>query len=375
MKSTQFLAVLSLALSLSMAFAQQDYLVVSCYGTGDIARFDGTTGLDGSLFGSQVCSSTGNLYGITAGPDGHLYIADYNNAEIKRFDGRTGLFMDTFVPAGTSTLMTEPIFLKFGPDGNLYVSDYAAGYVMRFDGATGAALPADGQIDAIFVDTGVINAGGNRAGQLDFGPDGNLYACSWDRNFATGGVYRFDGTTGALIDLFVADGSGGLANSWTLDFGLDGNLYIAEYILGGGGVYRYSGADGSFMDVFVQPGDGGQSNTYDMAFGPNGDLYLTSLFHEGGDDQVRQYSGADGSFVGVFSSGPPINGATGLAFYSAEPVVPGDVNLDGCVDDTDLAIILEAFGGSGCALEDIDKSGIVDDTDLAIVLENFGLGC
>ncbi|NUL82102.1 MAG: hypothetical protein HUU60_05170 [Armatimonadetes bacterium] len=54
--------------------------------------------------------------------------------------------------------------------------------------------------------------------------------------------------------------------------------------------------------------------------------------------------------------------------------VPGDVNGDGCVDDTDLAMLLQAFGNAG-GPEDVNQDGVVDDTDLAIVLENFGTGC
>ncbi|NUL81779.1 MAG: hypothetical protein HUU60_03530 [Armatimonadetes bacterium] len=55
------------------------------------------------------------------------------------------------------------------------------------------------------------------------------------------------------------------------------------------------------------------------------------------------------------------------------PRLAGDVNWDGCVDDTDLAIVLGGFGGTG--LGDENDDGIIDDTDLAIVLSNFGLGC
>lgn len=56
--------------------------------------------------------------------------------------------------------------------------------------------------------------------------------------------------------------------------------------------------------------------------------------------------------------------------------IEGDVNCDGCVDDVDLAIVLEQFGVSGCEVQgDIDRNRLVDDTDLAIVLAAFGSGC
>lgn len=56
--------------------------------------------------------------------------------------------------------------------------------------------------------------------------------------------------------------------------------------------------------------------------------------------------------------------------------VLGDIDGNGCVDDTDLARVLTAFGAVcvDCP-EDINKDGIIDDTDLAIVLTQFGAGC
>lgn len=51
-----------------------------------------------------------------------------------------------------------------------------------------------------------------------------------------------------------------------------------------------------------------------------------------------------------------------------------DLNEDGCSNDTDLLIVLFAFG-SNDPIADINGDGIVNDTDLLIVLFNFGLGC
>ncbi len=65
-----------------------------------------------------------------------------------------------------------------------------------------------------------------------------------------------------------------------------------------------------------------------------------------------------------------------VALRSTPPPVPGDVNDDGCVDDSDLLAVLFAFGQTGTdLLEDLDSNGIVDDADLLIVLFNFGSGC
>lgn len=55
---------------------------------------------------------------------------------------------------------------------------------------------------------------------------------------------------------------------------------------------------------------------------------------------------------------------------------PGDVNQDRIVDDSDLLLVLFAFGAAGSGrAEDVNRDGIVDDADLLIVLFNFGQTC
>jgi hypothetical protein len=55
---------------------------------------------------------------------------------------------------------------------------------------------------------------------------------------------------------------------------------------------------------------------------------------------------------------------------------PGDVNMDGCVDDADLLEVLFAFGNTGAFLTaDVNGDGTVDDADLLEVLFAFGSGC
>lgn len=53
----------------------------------------------------------------------------------------------------------------------------------------------------------------------------------------------------------------------------------------------------------------------------------------------------------------------------------GDVNRDGCVDDSDLLSVLFAFGTSGYRNEDLNWDGEVNDADLLTVLFHFGQGC
>ncbi|NUL82558.1 MAG: PEP-CTERM sorting domain-containing protein [Armatimonadetes bacterium] len=60
-------------------------------------------------------------------------------------------------------------------------------------------------------------------------------------------------------------------------------------------------------------------------------------------------------------------------FCPSQGQMIGDLNGDRIVDDTDLSLVLEAFGQTGWAMaEDTNCDGIIDDIDLANVLENFG---
>jgi hypothetical protein len=91
-----------------------------------------------------------------------------------------------------------------------------------------------------------------------------------------------------------------------------------------------------------------------------------------------------GSRTGIFNTTEGRDLSNGLVVYDRffenhlELVisVAGDVNLDGCVDDADLAAVIFNFGATGENLpEDFNNDGIVDDSDLAEVIFNFGSGC
>ena len=79
----------------SAASAQQD-LLVGDPASHTVWRYDGRTG---ALLGEFVSSGSGGLgltWGLTFGPDGHLYVSDGSNGRILRFDGSTGSFIDVF---------------------------------------------------------------------------------------------------------------------------------------------------------------------------------------------------------------------------------------------------------------------------------------
>ena len=115
--------------------------------------------------------------------------------------------------------------------------------MLRFDGTTG---------DFVSVFVASNSNGICDPGWLVYGPDGNLYLSVCDDGGTNEeSVLRFNGSTGAFMNVFVASNSGGLEEPRGLAFGFDGNLYV----VGGdsNGIYRYDGNTGAFLDLAVPP--------------------------------------------------------------------------------------------------------------------------
>jgi DNA-binding beta-propeller fold protein YncE len=200
--------------------------------------------------------------------------------------------------------------IAYGPDGSLYLNETSSNSILKYDGNTGA-------FQSVFVSTtgnggldntvGELPAGILVPGAMTFGPDGNLYVASAN----TGQILRYNGMTGAFMSVFVAAGSGGLANPQQILFGPDGNLYVSSQVAdalnapGDGQVMRYNGTTGAFMNLFVDS----PNDLVGIAFGPDGNLYANESFgaaNVGGvqldGGQVERFSGITGGSLGTFGS-------------------------------------------------------------------------
>jgi DNA-binding beta-propeller fold protein YncE len=228
----------------------------------------------------------GQIQGLTLGPDGALYGSFFDS--LNNSDGQilrltvAGKDPEVFVAPGSGGLFS-PSGLGFGPDGNLYVVNnrgFSPPNVLRFNGRTGA-----------FID--VFATGLVVPQDLVFGPDGKLYVS----NGAANSVSWFDGISGVSLGTFIPTGSGGLNGPIGLVFGPDGDLFIASAFTNS--VKRFNGSTGAFVDDFASIAGHGDTPT-DLAFGPDGNLYVVS--RDVGTSILR-FNGSTGAFIDVYAGG------------------------------------------------------------------------
>ena len=257
------------------AAPQSSSVLVSGYNSDTVHRVDPQTGAFLGTLGSIPGAQS-----LRYGPDGHLYACSEKTNRVLQLDGQSGALLgelvadDPLTPGDETGGLNTPTAAVFGPDGNLYVASFNGDRILRYDGQTGAFLD-------VFVPTGSGGLNGPDAGMV-FGPDGDLYVPSFNNNR----ILRYDGQTGAFLGAFVGAGVGGLANPRALRFRGDGWLYVTSW--GNSRVKRYD-ASGQFVDNFVTT-----FRPTGLAFVPgSGDLLVTN----DQNNAVRRYSGVDGSLV------------------------------------------------------------------------------
>ncbi len=281
------------------ACTASELFVGNFFGNSDVVlHYDGSTGAFKGVF---VPFNSGGLtfpLGAAFGADGNFYVTNSNNDTVLRYNGSTGAFISTF-----ATGVEDAAGLTFGPDHNLYVANAAdPGAVSKINGTTGALIMQ------------LTGGGLSDPEGLVFGPDGNLYVA----NVVGNDIVRFNGATGAFMDIFVAAGSGGLQSPRDLAFGPDGNIYVTSSG-NTGGVLRYSAATGAFLNAFVPPG----SDLFlprQLVFGPDSNLYVGNF----GMGSIERFNGATGAFIDTFipAGSGGLGGPTFLVFQATSAAVP-----------------------------------------------------
>jgi hypothetical protein len=128
-----------------------------------------------------------------------------------------------------------------------------------------------------------------------------------------------------------------------------------------GRVYLYSGADGELLKVL----DG---RTVDEQFGKS----LAGAW---------QYEASERYFVGAPMFEDDDSDIDGVTYVlSDQPLLDGDINQDGWVDQTDLGVLLTTYDlppddPAFNPLADVNGDGLVNQSDLGLLLVNYGQQC
>ncbi|MEZ6122866.1 MAG: PKD domain-containing protein [Planctomycetaceae bacterium] len=288
-------------------------LLAPAYGGDYVNEYDG---FGGTSVGSFAPSSDGILghANIVFMPNGNYLVSGVDSGNIVQYQP-DGTLVGDFVAASDPNL-SAPGGMAYGRDGNLYVADYGAGKVVRFNGTTGAYIDD-------FVASGLTSPLG-----LEFGPDGNLYVANRGGN----GVLRYDGITGALDASFNVAGISGTED---LTFGPDGNLYVGST----SGVIRVNATTGA-TSTFIANGTGGLTLAAGLEFGPDGNLYVADQ----DANVIRRYDGVTGAYIDDYASG--IAGPAFLEFTADLRVTVTNSNQSPTIATNTGATVLEGSTGN-----------------------------
>ena len=269
---------------------------VASFVNNTILRYDGSSGAFLSTF---VAAGLGGLDGPTAiafDAAGNLYVASENNDKVLRYKPG-GAFDLAFVAAGANGLV-DPAGLTFDAAGDLLVSSSGTNQILRYNPA-GAAFPSAGNTGATFINAG--SNGPNGPEGLAIGPDSGLLTVA---SRFSNQVKFYNAATGALVR---SSGGAELAEPRGLAYGLDGDVYVTSGA--NDEVIRYNGQTGALVEVFAATGLGGVSTPVGITFGRDRNLLVASS----ANDRVVTLSGANGASLGGFSPDPLI-GPVGMRF-------------------------------------------------------------
>jgi sugar lactone lactonase YvrE len=242
---------------------------------------------------------------LLLGPDHQLYVASRMTNEILRYDVETGAFLGVLVGDDPATPhidesggLTSPDYLLLSSDHQLYVASEVTNEILRYDAETGVFLGVlvGGDLATPNIDVGET---GELHGlsSMAFGPDGDLYVSSLHTNR----ILRYDARSGEFLNILVGDDpktlnideSGGLQGPSGIVCCPNGELYVSS--LHTHAILRYDGRTGAFLDIFVSASSGGLLAPSQLSFGPDGQLYVSSLHTQ----QILRYDGRTGIFLSV----------------------------------------------------------------------------
>ncbi len=325
-------------------------------------------------------------------------------AKLARWDGTAWNPMDALLESWMSSVWGLTVFDDGGGEDLYVLGNYVniggtgLDHIARWDGTEftevggtigGAGIPLIVIEGAVWDDgTGEALYVGGRFFSIDGVPANRI--AKWD---GTEWTALGDGIVGSPVGTGV----------YTMEVWDDGTgeaLYVGgQSFTSAGGVpaNRIAKWDGTEWHAL---GDGLDGTVWDMCVYDDGTgeaLYVGGLFSNAGGVPASRFAKWDGtqwSAVGagfdddIFSAiifednlvvGGDFLSADGLAtervatYVGCPTEILGDLNGDGCVDQSDLGILLAAYGNDDGG--DIDGDGDTDQADLGTLLGNYGQGC
>ncbi len=270
-------------------------------------------------------------YAGAPGASGDLYVLTPD--EVRQYDGQTYAFVDSFVVDASVREFTHAMRFGGAQDNSLFVSyrDWDAGChygVREYDAVTGQSVRIFAQtcpwppLTLLFAANGdLLGLDGSSPGRLmefdsltaellldldtgiakprqgTIGPNGNLFAVSWD----DGAIVEYDLDTHTLIGPIVT----GLTTPIAMTIGPNGNFFVAHLPPAGAfqRVSEYDGTTGAFVRVVVAEGSSTpalEDGRY-LSFGPNGNIFATSAI-DGGPRGILEFNPTTGDLVAVVVS-------------------------------------------------------------------------
>lgn len=271
-------------------------LLVGSQATNQVMKYDAVTG---QFISIVIRPGAGGAAlrrprGIKIGADGKIYVASMDNSRVLRYNA-DGSFDSVFASAGG---LMNPDGIVFDSTGKLLVCDWANNNVLRYN--------ADGTFDRVFASgNGLTTPEG-----LTFGSDNKLYICS--SGVGSHQVLRFnaDGTFDRVFTTGIALSSGPRDIAF---HPTSGDLHVTSSGTIGGefgatGVFRFDGTTGAFIDLFA----GAALNTaFGLLFGNS--LLAANPF----DHSVFEFAFLSGQFSRNFASGGGLHTPGYLAFMSS----------------------------------------------------------
>lgn len=225
-----------------------------------------------------LCSLAATLLLATIAP-AQVVVASYYNSGLLKYDASGGGLQQTYItPTNTPpgpTGLNAPSSITVGPDSALYISSQNSNSVLKYDLASG--------VTSTFISSATLQAISptySPAG-IRFGPDGNVYLCRNEGNFAspgTGAIDRFSPTGTPMGTLAV-----GLSQPTNIEFH-NNELYFSQRI--GFNVNGYGTIDKitaytspvpvSAVNV-VSTNNAGLENPTGMAFDSLNRLYIADV--------------------------------------------------------------------------------------------------